>query len=76
MYAGNGGVSHSVTLPKHDINGLTSSLSSTTQSISASDSTQSGVVDEAVKLEEGRQEPVGIKTVVISSSHEGLSEKS
>ena len=69
-------MSYSVTLLKYDINGLTSSLNSTTQSIAASDSTQSGVVDDAVKLEEGRQEPFGTKTVVISSSHEGLSEKS
>ena len=76
MYAGNGGVSHSVTLLKHGINGLTSSLSSTTHSIAGSNSTLSGVVDDAVRLEEGRQESFGTKTVVISSSLEGLSEKS
>ena len=76
LHAGNGGVSHSVTLLKYDINGLISSLNSTTHSVATSNSTQSGVFDSAVKLEEGRQEPFGTKTVVTSSSHEGLSEKS
>ena len=69
-------MSHSVTLLKYDINGLISSLNSTIHSVSVSNSTQSGIFDDAVRLEEGRQEPFGTKTVVISSSREGLSEKS
>ena len=69
-------MSYLVTLLKHDINGLTSSLNSTTHSVATSSSTQSGVFDSAVKLEEGCQDPSGTETVVDSSSHEGLSEKS
>ena len=68
-------MSYSVTLLKHDINGLTSSLNSTAHSIVTSNSTLSGIVDDAVRLEEGRQEPFGTKTVAISSSHEEFSEK-
>ena len=69
-------MSYSVTLLKHDINGLTSSLNSTTQSIAASNFALNGVFDDAVKLEEGRQEPFGTKTVVISYSHQDLGKES
>ena len=69
-------MSYSVTLLKHDINGLISSLNSTVYSLSASNSTQSGIFDDAVRLEEGRQEPFGTKTVVISYSHQDLGKES
>ena len=69
-------MSYSVTLQKHDINGLISSLNSTIHSVSASNSTLSGVVDDAVKLEEGRQEPFGTKTVDISYSHHDIGKES
>ena len=51
-------------------------LISTTHSVSASNSSLSGVFDDTVKLEEGRQEPFGTKTVVISYSHQDLGKES
>ena len=69
-------MNYSVTLLKYDINGLTSSLNSTIHSVSVSNSTLSGVFDDAVKLEEGRQESFGTKTVVISYSHQDLGKES
>ena len=53
-----------------------SSLNSTIHSVSASNSTQSGIFDDAVKLEEGHQELFVTKTMDISYSHQDLGKES